>query len=199
MKNMISSTLNDPESLRNKTEDAALKEVYIKKDAFIDMEDHADEGKPDEIGGFLLGKPIVMNDGPIPCSKNDELITWVLKTVRGDCISQRAHVTIESSTYNRAWHEIERSDDNLVIVGWYHTHPGLGIFLSQTDVNNMESYYHKPYQIAIVIDPIQNERDVFGWRDGRINSTTKVKSYIFEGEDYKKYFHEKCDDNYWRL
>lgn len=196
---MTSSALSDMENVHNKTDYVALKEVYITKDAFMDMENHADEGKPNEIGGFLLGKPIVINNGHSPCCKNDDLIIWVLKTVCGDCISQRAHVTIESSTYNRAWHEIERSDNNLVIVGWYHTHPGMGIFLSQTDVNNMELYYHKPYQIAIVIDPIQNERGVFGWRDGHVNSTTKVKSYIFEGEDYKKYFHEKCDDNYWRL
>lgn len=200
VENMASSVLYGTESVRNNDKRVALKEVYITEDASKEMEDHANEGEPLEIGGFLLGKPVMIHDDnnvSNPCSRDDDLATWVLKTVRGDCISQRGHVTIESSSYDRAWREIKCNNDDLIIVGWYHTHPDIGIFLSSTDVNNMESHYREPYQIAIVIDPIRNERDVFGWRGGRVDSNTRVKSYIFTGNDYKKYFHEKCDEVYW--
>jgi len=114
------------------------------------------------------------------------IATWVLKAVPGDCKSTMGHVVIESSTYNSVWKEIDQ-DENMVIVGWYHSHPNIGIFLSGTDKRNMRLYHYKPYQIAIVIDPIQNLRGTFGWQNGKLKRLGD-RSIIFSG-DYKKYFH----------
>ena len=103
-----------------------LKEVYINKEAYSMMEKHAYHGAPGEIGGFLLGRP---------CIIGDDSVTWVMKAVPGNCVLSRGHVVIKSTTYDRAWTEMEQ--DELIIVGWYHTHPGMGIFLSGTDVTAM--------------------------------------------------------------
>jgi len=54
-------------------------------------------------------------------------------------------------------YEAMELDDNLgeYIVGWFHTHPGYGIFLSPTDLHT--HYYsfqaRNPKAIAIVLDP----------------------------------------------
>lgn len=165
-----------------------LKEVYINQEAYSVMEKHASQGAPEEVGGFLLGRP---------CAMDGEMVTWVMKAVPGNCISTRGHVVIKSTTYDRAWNEMEH--DDFIIVGWYHTHPGMGIFLSGTDVNTMSLYYHKPYQIAIVIDPINKKHGVFGWNNESLKRLVRISSYIFIGEDHKKYFRGRHDNRFSKI
>ncbi len=43
-----------------------------------------------------------------------------------------------------------------LIVGWSHTHPGYGCFLSATDVHTQRSYFDEPYHIALVTDPLKS-------------------------------------------
>lgn len=47
------------------------------------------------------------------------------------------------------------------IVGWYHSHPNFGIFLSGTDQNTHRIYFPKPWHIALVIDPKRNLEGIF--------------------------------------
>jgi len=44
-----------------------------------------------------------------------------------------------------------------IVVGWYHSHPGFGCWLSSVDVNTQQSFeqLHKR-SVAVVIDPIQS-------------------------------------------
>ena len=41
-----------------------------------------------------------------------------------------------------------------VVVGWLHSHPGLGCFLSHTDIATQQRYFDHPQSIAAVVDPI---------------------------------------------
>ncbi len=44
------------------------------------------------------------------------------------------------------------------IVGWYHSHPGHGLFLSQTDLQtHMGFYQFSPYAVSLVADPHAGE------------------------------------------
>jgi proteasome lid subunit RPN8/RPN11 len=46
------------------------------------------------------------------------------------------------------------------IVGWYHSHPGLGLFLSQTDLQtHMQFCQFSPYAVSLVVEP---EAEEFG-------------------------------------
>jgi proteasome lid subunit RPN8/RPN11 len=49
----------------------------------------------------------------------------------------------------------------LEIVGWYHTHPGLGIFLSEQDLFVAGHFFPAPYQLSLVIDPIRSLAGAF--------------------------------------
>jgi proteasome lid subunit RPN8/RPN11 len=49
------------------------------------------------------------------------------------------------------------------IVGWFHTHPGYGIFLSSADQFIDGNYFNEPFHIAVVIDPTKPEIGVFVW------------------------------------
>ena len=44
-----------------------------------------------------------------------------------------------------------------MVVGWYHSHPGFGCWLSSVDVNTQQSFERlHPRAVAVVIDPIQS-------------------------------------------
>lgn len=43
------------------------------------------------------------------------------------------------------------------VVGWYHSHPGFGCWLSSVDINTQQSFEQlNPRAVAVVIDPIQS-------------------------------------------
>jgi hypothetical protein len=53
-------------------------------------------------------------------------------------------------------------------VGWYHSHPSFGIFLSEHDLFIHRNFFSGPAQIAVVVDPINCTEGVFAWRHGEI-------------------------------
>ena len=99
-----------------------LEEVFILDEAFNTMENHSKISieTEKEIGGILLGKPGILyeqkSDGSRK-NKDGKLVLWVLKAIKGHCISSRSHVYIESSTYDDVWNEIDaNTEENLVVV-----------------------------------------------------------------------------------
>jgi len=69
-----------------------------------------------------------------------------------------------------------KGDFNLRIVGWWHSHPDFGCFLSSTDLLTQKSFFYKPYQVALVVDPIRNEFEFFAI-DNSIKKGYKPRSY----------------------
>lgn len=44
-----------------------------------------------------------------------------------------------------------------MVVGWYHSHPGFGCWLSSVDINTQQSFEQlTPRAVAVVVDPIQS-------------------------------------------
>ena len=44
-----------------------------------------------------------------------------------------------------------------MVIGWYHSHPGFGCWLSGTDINTQSSFEAlNPRAVALVVDPIQS-------------------------------------------
>ena len=85
--------------------------------------------------------------------------------------------TQASFTYTHdTWEEITRQRDERYpdsdIVGWYHTHPSFGIFLSHHDLFIHQNFFSRPLQVAYVIDPINQTGGFFEWRDGRMEQVT---------------------------
>jgi proteasome lid subunit RPN8/RPN11 len=154
-----------------------LNKVIINKEAKDLMEKHVTWGIPNEVGGYLLG---------LPCTCQSQNMTWVVKAIPGRCNSSRYYVEIESSTYDTVWHYVEK--ENLAVVGWYHSHPNLGIFFSSIDRRNSKLYFRKPHQVAIVIDPVRDLKGIYGWTNHEAHTLDLVDSTVFIGNDHKKYF-----------
>ncbi len=82
--------------------------------------------------------------------KEDVIITEVVPMITGS----EVEVGFKEETYTKAAiiDSIAAERDEF-IVGWFHTHPGLGLFLSPTDIVNQLGYQSlNPKAIAIIFD-----------------------------------------------
>ena len=69
--------------------------------------------------------------------------------------------------FEKLFESLDDSGFDYVIVGWYHSHPGHGCFLSQTDVDTQVSMFNRPFHSALVIDPVAMEIETFKVENGR--------------------------------
>lgn len=74
-----------------------------------------------------------------------------------------------------------REGSNRRVVGWYHSHLGVGVFLSDVDVKTQLTLQQFSYVIALVVDPVKDDYGFFyvdkdvKLPDGRLNIVRFVK------------------------
>lgn len=118
---------------------------------------HAVKFKQTEVFGILLG-----NVFKTPSDKLRTIIEDFIPAERFQR-STVSFVEVSAEELIRIDHLYENSPHkNLLKVGWFHTHPGHGIFMSHTDREN-HRLYCKPWQVALVIDPV---RETYGFFHG---------------------------------
>lgn len=130
--------------------------IFVDLDAMIDMEDHALSDDTVELGGVMLGGQY----------EDDQGRAFVVVT---DCLRAKHYESTRGSfkfTHD-TWSEITRQRDeypeDTVMVGWYHTHPDWGVFLSGMDLFICNNFFNKPLDLALVIDPCRDDRGWFQW------------------------------------
>jgi len=138
-------------------------------DTLYDMLGHGNLEARREVGGVLVGSFAESSRGPL---------TRVEDIVIADTNeASLTHVTFTHESWNRIHAALERRDDGVRIVGWYHTHPGFGPFLSAHDLFIHENFFPNALQVALVLDPVQSLFGVFGWREGKVERHTGCYLY----------------------
>jgi proteasome lid subunit RPN8/RPN11 len=79
-----------------------------------------------------------------------------------------ASLTFTHETWAALTHEIEANFPSESLVGWQHTHPGFGIFLSGYDRFIHKNFFSLAWQVALVVDPRRQEFGFFHWRRGEV-------------------------------
>ena len=77
-------------------------------------------------------------------------------------------MTFTAETWQHIDREMDEKFPGRKIVGWYHTHPGFGIFLSEMDLFIQRHFFKPPGRRRFVYDPQSKERGLFGWSGGEI-------------------------------
>jgi proteasome lid subunit RPN8/RPN11 len=85
-----------------------------------------------------------------------------------------AHVTFTQDTWEHIYKIKDRQFPDARIVGWYHSHPGFGVFLSEHDLFIQENFFSNPQQVAWVYDPHTDEEGCFGWVSGKIEKLSSL-------------------------
>ncbi|MDO4543576.1 MAG: LysM peptidoglycan-binding domain-containing protein [Clostridia bacterium] len=134
--------------------------VYIKQDVYKALEKLACSDTHKELGSILIG------DYSQEYGKTNVVISNYVEAKYTDASSSTLTFTHETWDYIHSEHE--KLYPNKRIVGWQHTHPNYGIFLSNYDMFIHENFFNLPFQLAYVIDPLQKLRGFFQWKNGKI-------------------------------
>ena len=144
--------------------------VYIKQDVYKELEKYASSDTNHELGTIILG------DYSEELGKMHVIISDFIYAKYTD--ASASTLTFTHETWNYINREHDKNYPDKKIVGWQHTHPGYGIFLSNYDMFIQENFFNIPFQVAYVIDPVQHLRGFFQWKNGKVE---KLKGfYIYD-------------------
>lgn len=141
--------------------------IYVDLDAMCDMERHALDDTRVELGGVLLGGQYVDDAGRPFVLVSDSLRAEHYESTKGS-------FKFTHDTWSQISRQRDEFPDDLQMVGWYHTHPDWGVFLSTMDMFICDHFFNKPLDVALVIDPCRQDRGMFMWTrrsDQRVRRT----------------------------
>ena len=120
--------------------------VHISSMALIKMLKHGRLGIPMEVMGLMLGEFV-----------DDYTVTVV------DVFAMPQHGTgvsveaVDPVFQTKMLDMLKQTGRPEMVVGWYHSHPGFGTWLSGVDINTQTSFEAlNPRAVAVVVDPVQS-------------------------------------------
>lgn len=121
--------------------------VFLSQSAYCRIVLHAASELDDEVGGALVGMWCVDRD------TRDEFIVVQHMLPARHTRQGSVYLTFTQDTLVDFHDELEKNFDGKKIVGWYHTHPRMGIFLSHYDTFLHNNFFPEPWQVALVVEP----------------------------------------------
>ncbi len=109
-----------------------------------------------EVMGFMIGE-LFTHEG--------QEYTVVRDIVTGDLDASSVSVKFTEEAFAQLFAQLDGLDYEYILAGWYHSHPGHTCFLSATDVETQRTMFKKPYQTAVVIDPLNIEMKAYTHSD----------------------------------
>lgn len=143
--------------------------LLVSAEAFAAMQQHGLMDISRECGGVMVGQKLEGEKGPVV------LVEAVIPALYAE--GHHGSVTFTHETWEQINQEKDQNYEDLRIVGWYHTHPGFGIFLSDYDEFIQKNFFDLPWQVAFVLDPRSGDTGAFGWVEGEIARLSRYDIY----------------------
>lgn len=120
--------------------------VYISSLALLKMLRHGRAGVPMEVMGLMLGE--FVDDYTV------RVVDVFAMPQSGTGVSVEA---VDPVFQTKMMDMLRQTGRQETVVGWYHSHPGFGCWLSSVDINTQQSFEQlTPRAVAVVVDPIQS-------------------------------------------
>jgi len=120
--------------------------VYISSMALLKMLKHGRAGVPMEVMGLMLGD--FVDDYTVKC------VDVFAMPQSGTGVSVEA---VDPVFQTKMLDMLRQTGRPEMVVGWYHSHPGFGCWLSGVDINTQQSFEALNQRaVAVVVDPIQS-------------------------------------------
>jgi proteasome lid subunit RPN8/RPN11 len=162
--------------------------VCWRLDSRLQVLKHAYSSPETEVGGVLLGTFFRTEAG----GPDDLPIDFI--EVSGSVRALYTNTTVGSLNFTeKSWQYMNRVHDQFFpdtqIVGWYHTHPGHGIFLSSHDLFIQNNFWAQQMQMALVIDTHKNS--------GAFFVDSKMMKGPYKGEEFV--WDHELNQRLWRI
>ncbi|PWN25432.1 Mov34-domain-containing protein [Jaminaea rosea] len=120
--------------------------VYISSLALLKMLKHGRAGVPMEVMGLMLGE--FVDDYTVTC------IDVFAMPQSGTSVTVESVDPVFQTNMLEMLRQTGRPE---MVVGWYHSHPGFGCWLSNVDINTQQAFEQlNSRAVAVVVDPIQS-------------------------------------------
>jgi len=121
-------------------------QIYISSLALLKMLKHGRAGVPLEVMGLMLGE--FVDDYTV------KVVDVFAMPQSGTGVSVEA---VDPVFQTKMLDMLKQTGRPETVVGWYHSHPGFGCWLSGVDINTQQSFEAlNPRAVAVVVDPIQS-------------------------------------------
>lgn len=135
--------------------------IFIRKEILDKVDRFLSSDLQNELGGVLIGQECI--------SGNNEKFILIENYIEAEhSNSSLSRLTFTHETWDHINKVLERDFSNMKILGWFHSHPGHTVFLSNYDMFIQENFFDMSYMVAYVYDPTINDRGFFLWRDEKI-------------------------------
>ncbi|KAJ3789443.1 JAB1/Mov34/MPN/PAD-1 ubiquitin protease-domain-containing protein [Lentinula aff. detonsa] len=120
--------------------------IHISSLALLKMLKHGRAGVPMEVMGLMLGE--FVDDYTI------QVIDVFAMPQSGTTVSVES---VDHVFQTKMLDMLKQTGRPEMVVGWYHSHPGFGCWLSSVDINTQQSFESlNSRSVAVVVDPIQS-------------------------------------------
>ncbi len=128
-----------------------IKKVFLRKKTMGEISDwvcNSLEIKPvREVGGFLFGK--------VEEKEKDVFSVSLDHFIPDTAVDFSSPNRLEfGALVQKKLDGFMAENQQFMLLGWFHTHPGIGPYLSQTDLRMHLGFFREKYQLAIVLDSL---------------------------------------------
>lgn len=158
--------------------------VFLTQSALETMNQHAASEPHHEVGGVMVGS----------VAHDPQTFVIVEAAIPGQHMTHtRGSVTFTHDSWAAIYREIDANYPDKRIVGWYHSHPGFGIFLSEHDLFIHRNFFSAPWQVAFVTDPKARTCGLFTWQGGQIDLYAESQVFTWSLADLDQPVHASSD------
>jgi proteasome lid subunit RPN8/RPN11 len=150
--------------------------VFLNRAAYIRVSVHSCSSDTVEVGGVLVGD-WCMDEGT-----GEQFVVVKHALPARHTLQGSVYLTFTQDSLVDLHDQIEKRFEGEKIVGWYHTHPRMGVFLSHYDTWLHRNFFPEPWQVALVVEPYSSLGGFFIRQpDGDLNPTNYFGFYEVDG------------------
>ncbi len=133
---------------------------FVRRPVFEKIQAHLRSNTRIELGGLLMGEAFY--------DAEQEHYTVVVKEAIPAYDGEGTALTFAytEATWQALSPQLQALPAKWTLLGSFHSHPGMGVFLSSTDLETQRDIFFHDWQIALVIDPISDAIGFFFGAEG---------------------------------
>lgn len=145
------------------TEDVQLDlKVDVRIDATVhrQIEEFAGRDRQKECIGLLLGT--------VTTEDRARVLHIKAALPAYDAHGSRTDIKLGLHAWDMMLSDRDKRYGKLGVLGWFHSHAGWGVFMSDADVFIQRHFFRHPNMVAYVLDPTKGKDGFFYWHEGKI-------------------------------
>jgi len=159
------------DAAKTETEASTETAIVVSQEVLLKVNEHVSQTLERELGGFLLG-----NRYRCPTTSRDYVIIDQYSPARFT-ESNEIRLAFTHEAWAQLSDELSGKFLGKLLVGWYHSHPRMDVFLSSHDMDIQTERFPEAWMVALVLEPEKHRGGFFCSREGRVKPNSPVEFF----------------------